>query len=49
MMSANDDDDMLVDDPNFPSSPTKRLRVYCDGELVEAYDTAGGMGGVYGA
>ena len=39
-MSGDDADGMLVDDPNFPSPPTKRWRVYCDGELVEAYDTA---------
>jgi hypothetical protein len=39
-MSADDDDDMLIDDPNFPSPPTKRWRVYCDGQLVGWYATA---------
>jgi hypothetical protein len=40
MMSGDDDNGMLVDDPKFPSPPPKRWRVYCDGELVEAYDSA---------
>jgi hypothetical protein len=40
MMSGDNDDVVRVDDPNFPSPPPKRWRVYCDGELVEMYDTA---------
>jgi hypothetical protein len=38
-MSGDDDDRVLVDAPNFPSPRPKRWRVYCDGELVETYDT----------
>jgi hypothetical protein len=36
MVSGDDVNDMLVEDP----SPPTRGRVYCDGDLVEAYDTA---------
>jgi hypothetical protein len=35
-MSGDDHNDMLVEDP----PPSKRWRVYCDGDLVEAYDSA---------
>jgi hypothetical protein len=39
-MIGDDDEGTLVDDPNFPSPQPKRWRVYCDGQLVETYDTA---------
>ena len=40
MMSVDDDDGKRVDDPNLPPPPPTRWRVYCDGELVETYNTA---------
>jgi CBS-domain-containing membrane protein len=39
MISGDDDERMVVDDPNLRSQRQKRWRVYCDGQLVETYDT----------